>query len=575
MNILSIPIIIMATVAAYVGFYHLYIYFRREFRHREDLTFAITCLAMSLYDIFSIGMYNAGNISNGIIWQRAQIATLALIGIAFIWFVADYTGYTKRRWMYVISAFFSIMVLFQLVITNRLFYYRDQPAIKNIELPFNLKATFYEVKTAFLTDLLSAVGILVFLYTLWMAIRFYRKGNRIKAKPLLWSLLIFFLGYVNDVAVLSGFHHFIYTIEYAYLGIVLLMAYSLSNAVVESAVLKEAFEESEKKYRELVDNSLVGIYVAQNHIIQFCNQQLATMFGYMNADSLTSKHIRKLVAPKNWKDVEREITMREQDKKIVSNFQFQGVKKNGDRIDIEGLGSRIMYGGAPAVQGTLIDITARKKAEEKLKASLTEKEVLLQEIHHRVKNNLQIVSSLLSLQARHIQDKEFLQMYKESQDRIRSMSLVHERLYKSKDLARINFREYIVNLTDALYQSHGINTTDIALDIHIKNLYLSIEMAIPCGLLINELLSNTLKHAFPHTFKGKPQIKIKMKKNRNNTINLLFSDNGIGIPKHFDFKKTESLGLELVTVLAEGQLEGNITLNREQGTHFHIQFKIL
>ena len=136
MNILSIPIIILATVSAYVGFSHLYIYFRREFRHREDLTFAITCLAMSLYDIFSIGMYNAGNISNGIIWQRAQVATLALIGIAFIWFVADYTGYIKRRWMYIISAFFSIMVLFQLVITNGFSYNRDQPAIKNIELPF-------------------------------------------------------------------------------------------------------------------------------------------------------------------------------------------------------------------------------------------------------------------------------------------------------------------------------------------------------------------------------------------------------------------------------------------------------
>jgi len=232
-----------------------------------------------------------------------------------------------------------------------------------------------------------------------------------------------------------------------------------------------------------------------------------------------------------------------------------------------------MYGGKPAVQGTLMDITDRKKAEKRLRTSLNEKEVLLQEIHHRVKNNLQIISSLLNLQARHIQDQNFLDMFKESQNRVQSMSLVHERLYQSNDLAHINFHDYIANLADALYQSHGIDNTDIALEINIKNLFLNIEMAIPCGLLINELLSNALKHAFPHTFKGKPQIKIEMNKNRDKTIDLIFSDNGIGIPEGFDIRKTESLGLELVTVLVEGQLEGNITLNREQGTHFHIHFK--
>jgi PAS domain S-box-containing protein len=573
MSILSIPILIMATVSAYVGCYHLYIYFRRRFQHREDLTFALMCLAMSLYDVFSIGMYNATNITEGIVWQRAQVSTLALIGIAFVWFVADYTGYTRRGWIYAISAYFTSMLFFQLVIADGLSYHRDQPAIKNIQLPFHLKATYYEVKTALLTDLLSAIGVLVFLYILWMAIRFYRRGNRTKAKPLLWSLFIFFLGYINDVAVLSELHRFIYTIEYAYLGIVLLMAYSLSNSVVESAVLKEAFEESEKKYRELVDNSLVGIYIAQNHHIQFCNRQFAHIFGFKNAESIIAKHMNELVAPKSWSVLDREVRAHEQGNKTTSNYQFHGVKKNGSSIDIEVLSSRIMLGGKPAVQGTIMDITARKKAEEKIKASLREKEVLLQEIHHRVKNNLQIISSLLSLQTRHITDKNFLAMFKESQNRVRSMALVHEKLYQSKDFSRINFREYIVSLTNALYRSHGVDKTAIALNITIKNMFLNIETAIPCGLLINELFSNALKHAFPHSYTGKAQIDIVLKRTRNKTIDLFFSDNGIGIPENFDFKKTKSLGLELVMVLAEEQLEGKLTLHREQGTHFHIQFK--
>jgi len=216
----------------------------------------------------------------------------------------------------------------------------------------------------------------------------------------------------------------------------------------------------------------------------------------------------------------------------------------------------------------LRDVTDRKRSE-KIKQSLKEKEILLQEIHHRVKNNIQVICSLLNLQSRHIKDKKYAEMLKESQDRIKSMGLIHEKLYKSESLAQIDFSEYIKDLAQSLFRSYGASASNIALKIE-GNVCLGIDTAIPCGLLINELVSNSLKHAFPDR---KGEITIVFRSD-NGCIELIVSDNGVGIPDDIDFRTTESLGLHLVTILAEDQLGGEITLNRSTGTAFHITFEV-
>ncbi|KYK34181.1 MAG: hypothetical protein AYK19_02765 [Theionarchaea archaeon DG-70-1] len=216
----------------------------------------------------------------------------------------------------------------------------------------------------------------------------------------------------------------------------------------------------------------------------------------------------------------------------------------------------------------LRDVTDRKRSE-KIKQSLKEKEILLQEIHHRVKNNIQVICSLLNLQSRHIKDKKYAEMLKESQDRIKSMGLIHEKLYKSESLAQIDFSEYIKDLAQSLFRSYGASASNIALKIE-GNVCLGIDTAIPCGLLINELVSNSLKHAFPDR---KGEITIAFRSD-NRCIELIVSDNGVGIPDDIDFRTTESLGLHLVTILAEDQLGGEITLNRSAGTAFHITFEV-
>jgi len=227
---------------------------------------------------------------------------------------------------------------------------------------------------------------------------------------------------------------------------------------------------------------------------------------------------------------------------------------------------------AQRAQELQIELTERERIEAQIKASLREKEVLLKEIHHRVKNNLQVISSLLELQAGHIQDSRTTEMFRDSQTRVTSMGLIHERLYQAEDLARIDFTDYIRDLANNLLYSYTADVTSVRLETHVDNVVLDIDRAIPCGLIINELVSNSLKHAFPKG--GKGEIHIHLRENRSSgRFVLVVSDNGIGIPEEIDLENTPSLGLKLVNTLVR-QLKGTVALDREGGTRFAIEFPV-
>ena len=221
------------------------------------------------------------------------------------------------------------------------------------------------------------------------------------------------------------------------------------------------------------------------------------------------------------------------------------------------------------LEGFISDITDTKRAEEAIKESLEEKNVLLQEIHHRVKNNMQIISSLLSLQSRYINEEKALNVLKESQGRIQAMALVHEKLYQSENLGSINFEDYIKSLMKELESSYYINKSLLKTEINVEDIYLDINTAIPFGLIINELISNIIKHAFKEGEKG--NIKVKFYKKSNEYI-LSVQDDGIGLPSNLDFENTNTLGLKLVNALVD-QLAGTVNINRDNGTHFIIKFQ--
>lgn len=215
------------------------------------------------------------------------------------------------------------------------------------------------------------------------------------------------------------------------------------------------------------------------------------------------------------------------------------------------------------------DITDLRNAEKKLKKSLKEKETLLKEIHHRVKNNLMIISSLLNLQSHYIKDKEALDVFRESQNRAKSMALIHERLYQSTDLKNIDFGDYIRSLTTDLYHTMVSDPVRVKLDLDLEDVKIDINTVVPMGLIVNELVTNSMKYAFPTDESG--YIKVELHRENENIL-LSVSDNGVGFPENIDYENTSSLGLQLVNNLIK-QIDGELELDKRQGTTFTIRFK--
>jgi len=212
----------------------------------------------------------------------------------------------------------------------------------------------------------------------------------------------------------------------------------------------------------------------------------------------------------------------------------------------------------------------RKQTEEELKSSIYERDILLKETHHRVKNNMQVIHSLLSLQSHYAGNMEAINVLKESQNRIKSMGMIHEKLYNSSDRSKINISDYVHSLTSNLLTSYKLSEKILPV-IEIGDLELNLETAILCGLIINELITNSLKYAFPNTEIGEVHVSLNWVDNK---YELIISDNGIGFPKDIDFKNTNSLGLQLVNNIIF-QLEGEIKLDKSVGTKFTINFENL
>jgi len=227
----------------------------------------------------------------------------------------------------------------------------------------------------------------------------------------------------------------------------------------------------------------------------------------------------------------------------------------------------------PILEGFITDITDSIKAKEMLKKSLKEKNILLQEIHHRVKNNLMVIQSLLNLQSRYIKDTDARDIFKDSQNRAKSMAMIHESLYKSSDLKRIEFSEYINTLANNLFYSYAADPKQLKMDINVEEIMLDINTAIPLGLILTELLSNCLKYAFPDDKSGEIKVDFySYTENGENKLKLTVSDNGVGLPEGFDPKKSDSLGLMLIYSLSE-QISATVKLDTTLGTKFEITFK--
>lgn len=327
----------------------------------------------------------------------------------------------------------------------------------------------------------------------------------------------------------------------------------------------------EDRFRQAVEsapNAIVMINEAGT--IVMVNLQTEKTFGYLRHE-LIGQPV-EILLPERFRDrhvdFRREYLVAPKSRPMGVGRDLFALRKDGSEFPVEiGLGVIDDHHGF-FVLSSIVDITERKNASDKLKQALSEKEVLLKEVYHRVKNNLQVVSSLISLQSRHVTNSVTVDLLRQSADRIKAMALLHEKLYQSKDLARIDFNSYIRSLVDHLLFGYNLNAGKIVIHMHIDHLYLDVDTAIPCGLIINELLSNALKHAFPDERQG--EIGITFTQDQGAFI-LKISDNGIGFSNEMDMQKSTSLGLQLVSTLTN-QLMGQLTLDHSMGTTFTIRF---
>ena len=329
----------------------------------------------------------------------------------------------------------------------------------------------------------------------------------------------------------------------------------------------DALREAEERYRDLFENSPLSVAVIDPETGCYvdCNRMFLERLGYTVEEALRLPV--EEVSP-NYKDLlMRALAAKEPGAQHV-HFVTQYRTKTGEMLDTLVTARPFQGEEGILIHSLALDLTAQRRAEETVR-QLGEKEALLKEIHHRVKNNLQVVSSLLGLQSRAIQDAPIRHMFQESQNRIHSMALLHESLYQSDSLSRVDFPAYVRQLAAYLFQSYGVKTEHVRLRTDLDQLYLGMDAAVPCALIINELVSNSLKYAFPEGRNG--EVRIVLEGKPGGSARLVVADDGVGMARDVDWTRTKSLGLRLVRTLAQ-QLDAKLEIESEKGTEVRLTF---
>jgi PAS domain S-box-containing protein len=340
------------------------------------------------------------------------------------------------------------------------------------------------------------------------------------------------------------------------------------SAVVDISVRKR-LEERFRLVVEATPNALVMVNRAG--LIEMVNAQAEHMFGYSRTELLGQPVEMLLPEPlrANHPRLRGSFYADARSRPMGAGRDLNAVRKDGVEFPVEiGLNPIETDEGTMVLAG-VVDISDRKREEERLRAALKEKEILLGEIHHRVKNNLQIVHSLLDLQSASISDPAAVEMLRDGQNRIRSMALIHQLLYFSKDFARVDFATFLDNLIPTLVSSYAIESDRFTISINAADGQLPLNAAVPCGLIANELISNAFKHAFPGERRG--EITIELNRDGTDQAVLLVSDDGIGIPDDLVLESTSTFGLQLVMLLAD-QLGGELEIHRSTPTRFLLRF---
>jgi PAS domain S-box-containing protein len=338
--------------------------------------------------------------------------------------------------------------------------------------------------------------------------------------------------------------------------------------------IRRALEKSEERFRRAVEFSPTAmVMVDAEGTIEMVNAQTERMFGY-DRSNLLGRPVEMLVPERSrrtYPSLRQSFFRNPRSRPMGAGRELYGLRKDGSEFPVEIGLNPIETDEGLMVLAAIMDVSDRKQTEASLQAALAEKDVLLGEIHHRVKNNLQIVCSLLDLQSGRIGDARVAEMLRDSQNRVKSMALIHQTLYQSNDFAQIDFASFLHMLCTSLMSSYGLEPDRIDLRIEANGPSLPLNAAIPCGLVVNELITNALKHGFPDGRRG--TIGIGFEGAGEGRARLTVSDDGVGISEGVDFKTAGTLGLQLVHILSE-QIRGELDIRRAAPTRFSLTFPI-
>lgn len=346
----------------------------------------------------------------------------------------------------------------------------------------------------------------------------------------------------------------------------------LLREIKKRKIAEALLEKSERKLRQHIKETPVGVIEWDT---SFCvndwNPAAANIFGYSRSEAL-GRHT-DFIIPESIRNeinpiLDRLITKHESVHSLNEN-----ITKNGNAIICDWISTPLSSadGKIIGVVSLVRDVTDQERAEELIKSALSEKEILIKELYHRTKNNMQVISSFLQLQSHALKDEKISFLVQNVVARIQAMALVHEKLYKSKNLSQINIREYLEELIDLMMRYYNISKEKITIDLQIEDVYFIIDTAIPVGLVVNEIISNSFKHAFPDNRKG--VISVKLFRNTDNSIILILSDNGKGLPEGFDINNCNTLGFVTTVKIIEDQLQGTIDFKNANGLEFVITLK--
>lgn len=340
---------------------------------------------------------------------------------------------------------------------------------------------------------------------------------------------------------------------------------SHSRDISDEVRANQKLRDNEEKYRKLFENSQFGIAIHRNGKFLEYNQSLIEIFGY-NVEAMHKLQVKDMIHPDDMAAVMQNIQER-----TAGSYRHKGIHKEGNTLFLEVHTSNIVYEGNNARVVMVHDITGLNEQADKIRSTLKEKNVLLGEIYHRTKNNMQVISGLLSLWASRTNDTAVLTAFQEIANKIQSMSLVHQKLYESRNLSSLRLDEYIVELAHLMLSSYESQEREVRLDFKLDPVTVLIDTAMACGLILSELLSNAFKHAFKNRANG--LIHIELKRTTDDQIVFNFADDGIGFHGGIKVNSDQNLGLSTIIGIIEHQLNGSIDFESQEGLHCYIMFK--